>query len=112
VSYNSQRDEYVIKFIVKEEGGGQQIVEQTLPSADVDGSSSFSVLRYFKDRKIRLKAWFAASKILVLFQPSSAAAERVFSLLEAVFPKGGRRGHALADLINGTLKLNMHKRDL
>ena len=69
------------------------------------------VLYYFKQRRAQFPAWFAAAKILALFQPSSAAAERVFSLLEALFGKKGHRGQAKGCLIDGTLKLRSHKRD-
>ena len=72
----------------------------------------FSVLYYFKSKatKIKCTAWFKVAKILVLCQPSSAMAERVFSLLESYFPKKGTRAGAKADLIDGTLKLSAHGR--
>jgi hypothetical protein len=57
-----------------------------------------------------LPKWYEVTKILVLMQPSSAAAERVFSLLQAFFAAGGRRGHALYDLILSTMQLRYHKR--
>lgn len=50
------------------------------------------------------------SKILVLLQPSSAAAERIFSLLQAYFSGGGRRGQALQDVILLVLQLQYHGR--
>lgn len=44
-------------------------------------------------------AWFAVSKVPALMQPSSAAAEYMFSLSEALFGKKGKR---MADLVNGS----------
>ena len=60
--------------------------------------------------KTDFPAWFAAAKILVLLQPSSAAAERVFSLLEAMFGKKGCRGSSKADLKSTSLQLRSHGR--
>jgi hypothetical protein len=48
----------------------------------------------------------------VLLQPSSAAAERIFSLLQAYFSGGGRRGQALQDLILLMMQLVYHVRPL
>lgn len=95
---------YVIEFKLD-----NAVVQERIDVSLVD-MPSFSVLSYLKQRRLRFPAFFAASKILALYQPTSAAAERVFSLLEQFFGKKGSRGNALSDLIDGTLKLNYHKR--
>ena len=46
-------------------------------------------------------AWAEASLIVFSFTPSSAAAERVFSLLKALF--GSDQDVALADYIQGSM---------
>lgn len=106
-SFDKITDKYTVVF-----GTGKDKDEQVVPSAQVQPEEVFSVLYYLKQRKGKLPAWFKASKILVLLQPSSAAAERVFSLLEAFFSKKGSRGRALDDLVNATLKLMYHDRDV
>ena len=64
------------------------------------------------DLREELPKWYEVTKILVLMQPSSAAAERVFSLLQAFFAAGGRRGRSLHDLILTMMQLRYHKRDV
>lgn len=69
-----------------------------------------SVLSYFMHRKHKFPEWFTAAKTLALLQPTSATAERTFSLLEAMFGKRGHRGQSRADLIDTGLKLRLHDR--
>jgi hypothetical protein len=107
--YDATLSSYEIEFIVTNHGMANSVVREMVPAKRVL-SEPFSVLSYFKQRKNKFPTWFAASKILALMQPSSAAAERVFSLLESFFGKMGRRGAALADVINCTLKLRSHDR--
>ena len=54
--------------------------------------------------------WFKVVKKLACLQPSSAASERIFSLLQAYFAKGGRRGSSLEDIIELTIQLQYHQR--
>jgi hypothetical protein len=105
VSYAAEGEgSYLVEF----EGAGRKVQENI--RASCVGELPFSVLYYFKQKKAKFPAWFAAAKILALMQPTSAAAERVFSLLEAYFAKGGRRGSSLADLISTTIKMKYHGR--
>ena len=51
-----------------------------------------------------------AAKIIFAIPPTSAASERVFSLLEAMFGKDS--DSALSDLIQGSLMLRYNKRNV
>ena len=104
VEYDTESDAYVVEFVME-----AQVVRERISSCCIHGPV-FSVLRYLKQKRLRFPATFKAAKILALFQPSSAAAERVFSLLEKVFGKKGSRTCALKDLIDATLKLMTHDR--
>ena len=57
-----------------------------------------------------MPAWRKAAKIIFAIPPTSAASERVFSLLEAMFGKD--RDNALSDLIQGALMLRYNKRNV
>ena len=104
VEYDTESDAYVVEFVME-----RQVIRGRISSSCIHGPV-FSVLRYLKQKRLRFPATFKAAKILALFQPSSAAAERVFSLLEQVFGKKGSRTCALKDLIDATLKLMSHDR--
>lgn len=64
-------------------------LQQELPDyrAEADGVriDAGDELQWWKSKAERLPCWSAAAKLLALVQPSSAAAERVFSLLAAAF---------------------------
>ena len=60
-----------------------------------------SVLGWYKNRSGAVGAWAEASLVVLLFTPNSAAAERVFSLLKALF--GSNQDMALADYIQGCM---------
>jgi hypothetical protein len=49
---------------------------------------------------------------LALLQPSSAMAERIFSMLQAFFPQMGRRGRCYQDFILLCMQLNAHYRSV
>ena len=72
--------------------------------------AELDVLNYIWARKVFLPTWYALVKVMVLMQPSSAAAERVFSLLQAFFAAGGRRGSTLKDERLATIQLRSHDR--
>ena len=55
-----------------------------------------------------MPAWRKAAKIIFAIPPTSAASERVFSLLEAMFGKD--QDPALSDLIQGALMLRYNDR--
>ena len=48
-------------------------------------SSEYSPLDFWKNHETTLPAWAEAAKKVLLVQPSSAAAERIFSLLKCSF---------------------------
>ena len=98
---------YAVEFGTKKEPDRQDI-----PASRIRAVEPFNVLYYYKQRKDKLPEWFKAAKLLVLLQPSSAAAERVFSLLEIFFSKKGLRGSVLSDAINATIKLMSHDRKM
>ena len=60
-----------------------------------------SVLGWYKNHSSEIGALAEASLIVFSFTPSSAAAERVFSLLKALF--GSDQDAALADYIQGSM---------
>ena len=52
-----------------------------------DVSPDVNVTSWWKNHEQEIPSWGAACKLMLLVQPSSAAAERVFSLLENSFLK-------------------------
>jgi hypothetical protein len=60
-----------------------------------------SVLGWYKNHSGEIGAWAEASLIAFSFTPSSAAAERVFSLLKTLF--GPNQDMALADFVQGSM---------
>ena len=74
--------------------------------ADVD--KDFDPLEWWKLNAPMLPYWSAAAKKILLVQPSSAAAERVFSLLKASF--GEQQESSLQDYIESSLMVQYNKR--
>ena len=74
--------------------------------ADVD--KDFDPLEWWKLNAPILPYWSAAAKKILLVQPSSAAAERVFSLLKASF--GEQQESSLQDYVESSLMLQYNKR--
>ena len=70
-------------------------------AADVD--AEFDPLEWWKAHKTDLPHWSAAASDVLLFQPSSAAAKRVFSPLKASF--GPQQDTTLNDYIQTSLML-------
>lgn len=65
-------------------------------------------LRWWKDHQAALPHWSSAASQLALVQPSSAAAERVFSLLRAQFDE--QQGGALEDYLEAAVMLAYNHR--
>ena len=63
-----------------------------------DVSQEVDTIKWWKDHQNELPAWAEACKLVLLVQPSSAAAERVFSLLENSFSSS--QTSALEDYIS------------
>ena len=75
-------------------------LKEELPSylaRAVDVDEQFDSLEWWKLNTISLPRWSAAVRRALLVQPSSAAAERVFSLLKLSF--GGQQDNSLQDYI-------------
>ena len=76
---------------------------------DIDSLHNI-ILTFWKNHASSLPHWaMAASKVLVV-QPSSAAAERVFSLLKHLF--SDTQNGSLQDLIDTSLMLQYNERDV
>ena len=70
----------------------------------------YDVLTFWKDHKATLPSWAAAAAKVLLVQPSSAASERVFSLLKQSF--GDQQYNSLQDYIEASLMLQHNRRGL
>lgn len=79
----------------------------TYLSLSADVSSGIDILKWWKDHHEELPKWSAAALSVFLVQPSSAAAERVFSLLKSSF--GEQQQSALHDLVTATLMVQYNR---
>ena len=75
-------------------------------AADTD--QQFNILEWWKLNAPELPKWSAAARKVFLIQPSSAASERVFSLLKNSF--GAQQDNALKDYVEASLMLQFNKR--
>ena len=73
-----------------------------------DLSLDCDVLPWWKAKRTDLPTWAVSVKKVLCLQPSSAAAERVFSLLQVMF--NDRQGLALQDYIESSLMLQYNGR--
>ena len=73
---------------------------------DID--PSYDPLLFWKRHESHLPNWSKAARIVLLVQPSSAASERIFSLLRNSF--GERQHSALQDYIEASLMLQYNNR--
>ena len=83
-----------------------ELADYLAKAADV--SADLDPLELWERKAQYLPPWVAAGRNIVLVQPSSAAAERVFSLLKASFNE--RQDHALQDYLETSLMLQYNKR--
>jgi len=74
-------------------------------SADVD--PNFSCVEWWKRNESALPCWLAAAHKIFLMQPSSAASERAFSLLNASFNE--QQHHSLQDYVETLIMLQQCK---
>ena len=77
-------------------------------AAAEDVDSSYDTLLFWKRHEDTLPVWSRAARQVLLVQPSSAASERVFSLLQNSF--GERQHSSLQDYIEASLMLQYNKR--
>ena len=68
-----------------------------------DTSSGVKVIDWWLQHKDELPNWSSAAQMIALVQPSSAAVERVFSMLKAPF--GPQQDNSLQDYIESSLIL-------
>ena len=73
-----------------------------------DLHEEFNLLDWWKSNASVLPNWSSIARKIMLLQPSSAAAERVFSLLKASF--GEQQEACLQDYIEASLMLQLNKR--
>ena len=73
-----------------------------------DLSSDYDPLQWWKSKESVLPTWASCARQVLCIQPSSAAAERVFSLLQVSF--GDCQGLALQDYIETALMLQYNAR--
>lgn len=75
---------------------------------DRDDPTAFTaaVLEWWRCHARHIPHWATAARIMFAISPSSAAAERVFSILANSF--GSTRDSALEDLVEGTLQVRFN----
>ena len=84
-------------------------MELTVYLAKADGvDAGTNCLKWWGECEPTLPNWAAAAKKVLVVQPSSAAAERVFSLLKSSF--GCQQDSSLKDYIESPLMLQYNKR--
>ena len=101
VRYYDLEGEYLVRF-------GDDSTERM--SREFVVPTELDVLNYVWQRKEKLPAWYKMVKVMVHMQPSSAAAERIFSLLAAFFKSNGRTRAAKKDERLATPQLRSHDR--
>ena len=72
------------------------------------GEYTEAVLAFYRAYNPRSPTWAKAARIIFAMAPSSAASERVFSLVKNMFGKDQLA--AMADFIQGSLMLRYNKR--
>ena len=85
-----------------------QVELPTYLSLSADASATIDIPKWWKDHHEELPHWSSAIQKVLLVQPSSAAAERVFSLLKNAF--GEQQQSTLHDLVTATLMVQYNKR--
>ena len=77
-------------------------------AANVNIDSHDEILKWWKQNTTNLPKWSLAAQKILLVQPSSAASERVFSLLKASFTD--QQDLALQDYLQASLMLQYNGR--
>ena len=75
-------------------------------SEDID--PSYDPLQFWRQHEQSLPAWSQAARQIILIQPSSAALERVFSLLMNSFAE--RQNSSLQDYIEASIMMQYNNR--
>ena len=71
---------------------------------------SRELLKWWRINNPPFPTWAKAARIIFAMSPSSAASERVFSLLNSMF--GKEQLSSLADFVQGSLMLRYNKRNV
>ena len=77
-------------------------------AAAEDISQDTDVCEWWKRHDGEIPSWAKACKLILLIQPSSAAVERAFSLLENSFSK--RQEHSLEDYVSLSIMLQYNRK--
>ena len=95
---------------LKAEVEAYRVAARSAPAIDHSDVKKFTgaVLEFWREQGSKMKAWRKAARIVLAIPPTSAASERVFSLLEDMF--GHRNDAGLADLIQAALMLRYNQR--
>ena len=97
-----------IPFIDENELAGLKDELPAYLSKTADLDEAYDPLEWWKTNEATLPRWSRAAKRILLVQPSSAAAERVFSILNSTF--GDRQDHSLMDYVESSLMLQYNER--
>ena len=91
---------------------GSQVLTSAPAASDHSEGKAHSftkgVLQWWATNGSKFPAWADAAQIVFAFTPNSAAAERVFSQLKAMF--GDQQMQTLADIIQTALMLRINNR--
>jgi hypothetical protein len=95
---------------LKAEVEAYRVAARAAPAMDHGSVEAFTkgVLEFWRKDGAKMPGWRKAARIIFAIPPTSAASERVFSLLEDMFGKGMEQ--SLADLIQAALMLRYNKR--
>ena len=97
-----------IRFFDDTERAGLKDELPTYLSKVHDLDNAYDPLEWWKTNASALPCWSLAAQKIVLVQPSSAAAERFFSLLKSSF--GDQQDKSLKDYVESSLMLQYNKR--
>ena len=97
---------------LKAEIAAYRVAARAAPPIDHSDVDAFTatVLQFWRTDGTKMPAWRKAARIIFAIPPTSAASERVFSLLEAMFGKD--QESSLSDLIQAALMLRYNGRNV
>ena len=105
-SMSSSDDDSDCDPVANHETSGSEMTQMRAKQVDVP--SLLDRLEWWKNHQFELPNWSRACKTALLIQPSSAAAERVFSLLNNTFKDS--QASALEDYIETSLMVQYNGR--
>ena len=95
---------------VGKESGQTLSVAATRKELEASGRKKRVTRAHLQRKQAPGEAWAEAARIVFAFTPNSAAAERVFSMLKAMF--GDQQMETLADIIQTALMLRVNKHNV